>query len=46
MESLNKSIEIVEQNQWNRLTNPMESLDESNGFVYKNWRFYWLKQTD
>jgi len=33
MESLNKTIEIVEQNQWNRWTNPMDSFTKTGAFT-------------
>ena len=33
MESLNKSIEIVEQNRWNRWTNPMDSFTKTGAFT-------------
>jgi len=45
-EWLDKSIGMVERIHWNRSTKSMESLDESNGFVYKNWRFCLLKLAD
>ena len=33
MESLNESNEIVERNQWNRWTNPMDSFTKTGGFA-------------
>jgi len=33
LEWLNESIEIVEQNQWNRWTNPMDSFTKTGGFA-------------
>ena len=33
MESLNEFIEIVERNQWNRWTNPMDSFTKTGGFA-------------
>ena len=39
----NKTNGIVERNQWNRSTKSMGLFDDSNGIVYKNWRFRCLK---
>jgi hypothetical protein len=33
LKSLNESIEIVERNQWNRWTNPMDSFTKTGGFA-------------
>jgi hypothetical protein len=33
LELLNESIEIVERNQWNRWTNPMDSFTKTGGFA-------------
>jgi len=33
MELLNESIEIVERNQWNRWTNPMDSFTKTGAFA-------------
>jgi len=38
LELLNKTIEIVERNQWNRLTNPMDSFTKTGGFLGRNCR--------
>ena len=38
MELLNESIGIVERNQWNRWTNPMDSFTKTGGFVCWNWQ--------
>ena len=38
MELLNESIEIVEQNQWNRWTNPLDSFTKTGGFACWNWQ--------
>jgi hypothetical protein len=46
MESLNKSNEIVEQNQWNCSTKPMDSFPENVGFLSRNWQMGAQKPVD
>jgi len=39
LESFNKSIEIVERNQWNRWTNPMDSFTKTGGLPFRNGQY-------
>jgi len=46
MESFNESIEIVEQNQWNRSAKPLDLLRKTARLIAKKRRFYKKKLAD